>query len=110
MMNSLIRLSLIPLLIVAVLASGIGGVYVKHKSRKLFVQLQEMERQRDNLEIEWGKLRIEQSTWASHGRVENMARADLSMIEPPQSTIMAIESAGYVPKTSRSGGGHEETR
>ncbi len=99
MMGSLIKFSLLPALIVAVLVTGIGCVYTKHNSRKLFVQLQDMERQRDNLEIEWGKLRIEQSTWASHGRVENMARADLGMIEPAQDTIMAIES---------SGDGHEE--
>ncbi|MEM7083666.1 MAG: cell division protein FtsL [Pseudomonadota bacterium] len=83
-------MSLIPLLALAVLATGIGCVYVRHEARKLFVELQELEAERDRLQIEWGKLRIEQGTWASHGRVENMARSELNMVEPKPDSVMAI--------------------
>lgn len=81
---------LVPLLALSVLATGIGCVYVRHEARKLFVQLQELQTERDRLQIEWGKLRIEQGTWASHGRVENMARSELKMVEPKPGSVMAI--------------------
>ena len=63
---------------------------MRHEARKLFVQLQQLESERDELQIEWGKLRIEQGTWASHGRVENMARSELNMIETEPDAVMAI--------------------
>ncbi len=81
---------LVPVLALCVLATGIGCVYVRHEARKLFVQLQQLETERDELQIEWGKLRIEQGTWASHGRVENMARSELNMVEPQPDAVMAI--------------------
>lgn len=80
----------VPVLALAVLATGVSCVYVRHEARKLFVELQELQAQRDHLQIEWGKLRIEQGTWASLGRVENMARSELNMVEPQPSSVMAI--------------------
>lgn len=78
-------------LAMAVVGTAIGCVYAKHEARKLFAELIELETERDNLEIEWGKLRIEQSTWATHGRVENLAREDLGMVVPPAEEILVIE-------------------
>lgn len=89
---------LIPLLALAVLGTGIGYVLARHEARKLFVEVQRLERERDQLEIEWGKLRIEQSAWASHGRVENMARNDLNMIEPSADGVMAIRQPNNAAK------------
>ncbi|MFK8017468.1 MAG: cell division protein FtsL [Gammaproteobacteria bacterium] len=66
----------------ALLATGIGCVYAKHEARTRFVALRALERERDQLEIEWGKLQIEQSTWATHSRVENLARDVLDMDVP----------------------------
>ncbi len=80
----------VPVLALCVLGTGIGCVYTRHEARKLFVQLQELQAERDRLQIEWGKLRIEQGTWASHGRVENMARSELKMVEPQPGSVMAI--------------------
>jgi len=93
MIERVLRAALLPALILAVLVSGVFTVHTRHEARKLFVQLQDMEKQRDELEIEWGKLRLEQSTWASLGRVENMARADLGMTDPSLAEVMAIESS-----------------
>jgi cell division protein FtsL len=75
----------------AVIATAVGCVYAKHQSRRLFVTLLELETERDDLEIEWGKLRIEQSTWATHGRVENLAREDLDMIVPSAADVLVVE-------------------
>ena len=49
----------------------------KHEARNRFNELQQLTRERDELDIEWGQLQLEQSTWATHGRVESVARDDL---------------------------------
>ncbi len=66
----------------AVVASAVATVYTKHQSRKLYAELQVLQRERDRLEIEWGQLQIEQSTWSTHARVERMAREEIGMGEP----------------------------
>lgn len=91
MIRPVIKAALLPTLALLVLVTGLACVHVRHEARKLFVELQKLERERDRLEIEWGKLRIEQSAWATHGRVENMAREELGMIEPGEDAIMAIK-------------------
>ena len=66
----------------AVVASALATVYAKHESRKLYAELQVLQRDRDRLEMEWGQLQIEQSTWSRHARVERMAREEIGMGEP----------------------------
>jgi len=85
-----------PLLLVFVFAlvcvlSAIALVYTKHDSRKLFVQLEGLTHERDELNIEWGQLQIEQSTWATHARIERVATSDLSLERPQSSDIYVIE-------------------
>jgi cell division protein FtsL len=71
--------------------SAIALVYTKHESRKLFVELEQLTRERDELNIEWGQLQIEQSTWAQHARIEQVATEDLSLLRPGASEIYVIE-------------------
>ncbi|UCG74353.1 MAG: cell division protein FtsL [Chromatiales bacterium] len=66
----------------AVVVSAIATVYAKHESRKLYSELQVLQRERDRLEMEWGQLQIEQSAWSTHARVERMAREEIGMGEP----------------------------
>jgi cell division protein FtsL len=66
-------------------------VYTKHESRKLFVELEGLTHQRDELNIEWGQLQIEQSTWAQHARIEQVATDDLSLVRPDATEIFVIE-------------------
>ncbi|RMG57308.1 MAG: cell division protein FtsL [Gammaproteobacteria bacterium] len=73
---------MIGLLSLAVLVSALGVVESRHQSRKLFVELQQLERTRDDLEIEWGRLQLEQAAWATHGRIERIARERLGMHLP----------------------------
>ncbi len=85
-----------PFLLVFVFAlvcvlSSIAIVYTKHESRKLFVELEALTRERDELNIEWGQLQIEQSTWATHARIERVAKDDLSLARPDSSEIYVIE-------------------
>jgi len=76
--------------VVCVLTS-IALVYTKHESRKLFVELEGLTHERDDLNIEWGQLQIEQSTWATHARIERVATDDLSLVRPEATEIYVIE-------------------
>lgn len=85
-----------PFLLVFVFAvvcvlSAVALVYTKHESRKLFVELEALTHERDGLNIEWGQLQIEQSTWAQHARIEQVATEDLSLVRPDASEIFVIE-------------------
>jgi cell division protein FtsL len=71
--------------------SALALVYTKHESRKLFVELESLTQERDDLNIEWGQLQIEQSTWATHARIEQVATDDLSLVRPVASEIYVIE-------------------
>ena len=75
----------------AVLASGVSVIYAKHLSRQHFVELERLIAERDQLEIDWGRLRLEQSTWATHGRVEQLAREKLSMHVPEPEDIVVVQ-------------------
>ena len=71
--------------------TAIALVYTKHESRKLFVELERLSDERDELNIEWGQLQIEQSTWATHARIEQVATRDLRLSRPAPTEIYVIE-------------------
>jgi cell division protein FtsL len=71
--------------------SALAVVYTKHESRRLFVELESLTDERDRLNIEWGQLQIEQSTWATHARIEKVATDDLLLVRPDSSEIFVIE-------------------
>jgi cell division protein FtsL len=75
----------------AVLASAVGVVYAKHEARSRFYELQKLTQQRDDLDIEWGQLQLEQSTWATHGRIERAAREDLRMTIPQPGELRLVQ-------------------
>ena len=85
-----------PFLLVFVFAlvcvlSAMALVYTKHESRKLFIELEGLTHERDELNIEWGQLQIEQSTWAQHARIEQVATDDLALVRPATTEIFVIE-------------------
>jgi len=88
--ESLRQLVMPVLLALAVMASAIGSIYAKHESRKLFTELQGLNGERDKMEVEWGQLQIEQSTWSTYARVEQLAREDMKMRPPAADEIMLL--------------------
>jgi cell division protein FtsL len=76
---------------VVCVVSGMALIYTKHESRKLFVELERLTAVRDELNIEWGQLQIEQSTWATHARIERVATEKLALSRPLTSEIFVIE-------------------
>jgi len=79
------------LLLAMVIGSALGLVYSRHESRKLFVELQQLNKQVDDLNIEWGRLQLEQSAWSAHGRIEQIARTKLNMILPDAKEVVYIK-------------------
>jgi cell division protein FtsL len=77
-------------LLLAVVASGIAVVWARHQDRAAFVELSNLQNQRDALNVEFGRLELEQATWASPSRIENVARAQLGMISPPPASVEMI--------------------
>jgi cell division protein FtsL len=84
------KVLLVLTLLVAVLTSAIQVVLAQHNSRKYFVEIQDLEKQGDELNEVWGKLQLEQSTWATDDRVEKLARSKLAMIEPELESLVLI--------------------
>jgi len=84
------QLLLLVALAVSVLVTATGVVYAKYASRKSFVELQSLRAERDAIDVEWGRLQLEQSTWATHGRVERIARKKLEMHTPLADEVTVI--------------------
>ena len=77
-------------LLVAVIASALGVVWTRHENRVLFVQLTALQNQRDELNIEYGRLELEQATHAEPRRVDSEARQKLGMLEPRPQDIRLL--------------------
>jgi cell division protein FtsL len=84
-------LIVVTLLFSLVLASAIVLIYSKHQSRKLFVELQQLNYEVDALNTEWSQLQLEQSAWSDHGRIEDIARNRLSMVMPESDDVVFVK-------------------
>lgn len=82
---------MVAVLWLAVLTSALGVVYGKQQARNRFSELQKLTTMRDDLDIEWGQLQLEQSTWGTHGRVEQVARDDLRMTTPEVTELRIVQ-------------------
>ncbi len=82
------RLNLI--LLAILIACALSVVTSQHKARKLYVELQKEQEFARQLEVEWGQLQLEQSTWAMHARIEKIASGQLMMRVPPPSRVQVI--------------------
>lgn len=77
-------------LFAAVLASAIGVVWARYESRVLFVRLTALQNQRDEMNIEFGRLELEQATFAEPRRIDEEARTQLGMVEPRPQDIRLL--------------------
>lgn len=78
------------LLFAVAMVSAIGVVWTRHQSRVLFVQLTQLQNQRDDLNIEYGRLELEQATWAEPRRIDSEARSKLGMTTPRPQDIRLV--------------------
>ena len=82
------------LLLAALIACALALVTSQHQARKLYVELQKEEDVAKALEVEWGQLQLEASTWATHARVEKLAVKSLGMRVPPASRVQVVPASG----------------
>ncbi len=80
----------LPILWLAVLASAVGVIYARHQARNLFVHLEKLNAERDALDMEWGRLQLEQSAWSSNAFVERVASAKLQMNLPQTRDVRIV--------------------
>ncbi|HET7371546.1 MAG TPA: cell division protein FtsL [Gammaproteobacteria bacterium] len=69
-------------LVLALVVSALAVVHTVYRNRTLFAELQQLRQQRDRLNVEWGQLQLEESTWATHARIQQAAREKLDMHMP----------------------------
>ena len=81
---------LLVVLLACTIASAIGVVYMRHRHRQLFVELSRLEHARDELNIEFGRLQLEQATLAQATRVDQEARGRLGMKFPEAADIVVV--------------------
>lgn len=80
-------------LLMAVIASALSVVTSQHQSRKLFIALQQEHEHAHQMEVEWGQLQLEQSTWAAPARIEAIASQRLQMQLPKKEQVRFIRVA-----------------
>jgi len=90
MKSQLLEILTIVALAASVVGSGVFVIEAKHRSRELFVELEELNREQDRLQIDWGRLQLEQSTWATHSRIEAVARERLELTSPLDEQVILV--------------------
>ncbi|WP_438862300.1 cell division protein FtsL [Neptunicella sp.] len=70
------------LLFALVILSAIGVVLSTHHNRQLSIVLESLMQERDQLDVEWRHLILEQSVLTEHNRIENVVRKQLNMRRP----------------------------
>jgi cell division protein FtsL len=83
-----IRLNLA--LFVALVVCALALVTSQHRARKLFSELEREQQAAKLIEVEWGQLQLEQSTWAMHARIEKIAGSTLRMRTPTQTQVRVV--------------------
>ncbi len=78
------------LLLALLIACALGLVSAQHQARKLFTSLEQEGERARQLEIEFGQLQLEQSTWAMHTRIEKIAAQTLRMRAPDARRIQWV--------------------
>ena len=79
------------ILVIMIFVSAIEVVYARHTTRKIFVDIQMLEAEKNKLIDEWGRLQLEQSTWATNDRIESIAREELKMKSPSLDETILIK-------------------
>jgi len=81
---------IVSLLVLATVISGVMVVYARHKHRQAYVELSRLEKQRDELNIEFSRLQLEQATWSETNRIEQIATLRLGMGYPQDVDVVVV--------------------
>lgn len=95
------RLNLV--LYFALMFSALGLINAQHKARKLYIELEQLAQAEKQYNQEYGQWQLEQSTWAMHSRIEQIASEQLQMQVPDAKRIQIVtltDGAAVTPSTS----------
>lgn len=84
------HVGMIALLALLVLVSAIAVAWSKHETRKQFTELHALRVSGDALEMEWGRLLLEQGTWSTHSRIERVASKRIDMHHPETRSVVML--------------------
>lgn len=82
------------LLLLAVVLCSLGVVTSQHKARKVFQALESEQERARQLEVEFGQLQLELSTWGTAPRIEKIAREKLRMRTPEADRVITATASG----------------
>ena len=84
------QLAVVASLAAAVVGSGLLLIRAEHEARQQFVELEELNREHDRLQVDWWRLQLEQSTHATHPRIEALARERLNLAAPSAEQVIVV--------------------
>ena len=87
------------ILLAILIACALALITAQHQARKLYVELQKEQELSKQLEVEWGQLQLEQSTWAMHARIEKIAARELGMRVPNSARVQVFQPS--LPESAR---------
>ena len=79
------------IMLLAVMVSAMAIVLVSFESRLAFQELQQQLEFKNDMEVKWGQLLIEQSTFGVDDRIERKASEELGMKVPDWSSIVVVQ-------------------
>lgn len=79
-------------LLAGIAGTGLGIVHTTFVSRQLLNARQGLEQQRNLLQVEWGRLLLEQSSLVAQGKVEDVATSQLDMVVPELEKTVVLKS------------------
>ena len=85
-----VKTTVILLLVFAVLVSAVSVVRTQHTARKVFMEMEQLKKDRDLLNEEWSRLQLEQGTWALDERVERIVKEELGMRAPDNDSLVFL--------------------
>lgn len=78
-------------LMITLFISAFAVVYLKDYNRRLFIQYQNLQTDRQSAQLQWGKLLLEQSAWSTQARVQQVAEQKLQMVYPQAKDIIIVD-------------------
>jgi cell division protein FtsL len=75
---------------VALLTTAVSVIDTSHRCRVMYARLQDLQLSQWNMQEQWGRLLLEQSTWAAHHRVEQLASKQLKMRLPTVDELQVV--------------------
>lgn len=85
-----LRVFVLIVLLGLVTTSAVAVVLARHQHREGFIELMRLEKVRDELNIEFGRLQIEQATWSETHRIERIAAEKLGMKFPEGVEVVVV--------------------